>query len=124
MSVPASSFKFLAACEDTCTDEKWETGFDADISATYNGAISIPGVCGAIAAASKFTGVKGTEMGAGRGRAGATLALTCTALAAYSVYKIIHETKEKVENVLNTRSKAFIAHYLNLGATAICKGSK
>jgi len=118
----SGTFTFLAKCEDTCTDEDWTEDFSVDVTASYVGNAKIPGMCGAIAYATRYAGKMGGSLG--RMRLGGRVSLVCAGVMFINTVKIAKAARKEVDKFIDKHTLGLINHYSNLGATAICKKSR
>lgn len=82
----------------------------------------MPGVCGMLAFGSGLGGKTGRSIG--WMRAMKAMKWGCGMVMVHNIGSVAGAASRKVNKVIDTRAAALINHFMNLGATEICKRSK
>jgi hypothetical protein len=111
----AAKVSFVAGCTETCTGEYWEESFSVDTSSSYVGHAVVPVPCGVVAfvVVQRYGGIYGK---------GANMA--CGIVLARSFSTVAGVAYREVYRAINERLLPIALYYSELGATAICEGSR
>ena len=109
-------FSFGVECKDTCTNEEWEHSSNAQITASYNGMIPIPGMCGVLV--KLVTGPVRSKWA--KGRYADSMMWACRAAMAYHLHNGWKELKAVIDKQIRSRGEDLVEHYLAEGPVKIC----